>query len=234
MKLIRNTIFISLFCCIAACNNMQTHKADIYDHIPSLEELSGIWVSPDTVDMEPSIRNFRGQALANRDLTSVSWFASAPYSGGYHTGSMRINGQTPRASSWRWQPYQALRKGSLDQLEILSSTRMLFEQDAIMWQVDITNTSEQPKQINIELDMIGFISKYGGHWQWWYPYPKMDGKETNRDEEVENVRRHLGESVNSKRIAVGTDKWKAHPGRSYTDMAHRSTNSRSLKVQCPS
>lgn len=179
---------------ISACSNY-TEREKIYQNIPTLEELSGVWVSTDTVEMEPSIRNFRGQALVNRDLTSISWFVSAPYSGGYHTGTLRINGKTPRINSFRWQPYQALRRGQFEGLDLLSSTRMLFEKDGIMWQVEIKNTTNENKKVRIDLDLIGFISKYGGDWQWWYPYPKLDGMVTKRDEEVENIRKHLGEPV---------------------------------------
>jgi len=182
---------------LAACSG-NAPKEDINKNIPSLEDLSGIWVSTDTVEMEPSIRNFRGQALVNRDLASISWFVSAPYSGGYHTGTLRINGKTPKVNSFRWQPYQALRKGQYEGVDLLSSTRMLFEQDGIMWQIEMKNSTNEPKKVRIDLDLIGFISKYGGDWQWWYPYPKMDGSVTKRDEEVENVRKHLGEPVHQK------------------------------------
>lgn len=180
---------------LTSCKNNTSGKVNISDSIPSLEDLSGVWVSTDTVAMEPSIRNFRGQALLNRDMTSVSWFVSAPYSGGYHTGTLRINGKTPKVSTWRWQPYQGLRKGNLDHLDILSSTRMLFEKDAVMWQVDITNNDTLVRDVSLDLDMIGFVSKYGGDWQWWYPYPKMSGMVTKRDEETENIRENLGEQI---------------------------------------
>ncbi|HQH41746.1 MAG TPA: hypothetical protein PK825_08385, partial [Bacteroidales bacterium] len=189
--------FATLTILLAACSG-NAPKEDIYKNIPSLEDLSGIWVSTDTVEMEPSIRNFRGQALVNRDLASISWFVSAPYSGGYHTGTLRINGKTPKVNSFRWQPYQALRKGQYEGVDLLSSTRMLFEQDGIMWQIEMKNSTNEPKKVRIDLDLIGFISKYGGDWQWWYPYPKMDGSVTKRDEEVENVRKHLGEPVHQK------------------------------------
>jgi len=189
--------FATLTILLAACSG-NAPKEDIYKNIPSLEDLSGIWVSTDTVEMEPSIRNFRGQALVNRDLASISWFVSAPYSGGYHTGTLRINGKTPKVNSFRWQPYQALRKGQYEGVDLLSSTRMLFEQDGIMWQIEMKNSTDEPKKVRIDLDLIGFISKYGGDWQWWYPYPKMDGSVTKRDEEVENVRKHLGEPVHQK------------------------------------
>lgn len=194
----KNSIFIIILLAIGltSCKNNSNYQENIYKCIPSLEDLSGIWVSADTAEMEPSIRNFRGQALVNRDLTSISWFVSAPYSGGYHTGTIRVNGQTPKVSTFRWQPYQALRKGSSDSLDIQSSTRMLFEKDAVMWTVEIKNNTSKVKNVKVDIDMIGFISKYGGDWQWWYPYPKMEGAVTKRDEVVENIRKHLGESVN--------------------------------------
>ena len=67
---------ICLLLVISSCKNKSQEMKDIYDNIPSLEKVSGIWVSADTAAMEPSIRNFRGVALTNRDLTSVSWFNS--------------------------------------------------------------------------------------------------------------------------------------------------------------
>src|SRR5690606_13093637 len=119
----RTTIFylILLKIFVTSCTNTSESsksKANILHNIPSIEEVSGIWVAADTTAMEPSIRNFRGQALVNRDMTSVSWFASAPFSGGYHTGVMKINGVVPLVSMFRWQPYQALRKSELDNWEI--------------------------------------------------------------------------------------------------------------------
>lgn len=180
---------------LASCKSHTNDQSSPYNAIPSLDELSAFWVSTDTVEMEPSIRNFRGQALLNRDMTSISWFVSAPFSGGYHSGTLRINGKTPKVNSWRWQPYQGLRKGSLDNLEILSSTRMLFDKDAVMWEVEITNKDSVAREVSPELDLIGFVSKYGGDWQWWYPYPGMSGTVTNRNEEVENIREHLGEQI---------------------------------------
>lgn len=173
-------------------------KSNVTEHVPSLEKLSGFWVAADTVAMEPSLRNFRGQAVVNRDMTSVSWFASAPYSGGYHTGVMKINGKVPQASMFRWQPYQTLRKGTLDGLDISSSTRMLPDENGIFWHIEIINTSNIVKDIQVDLDAIGFISKYGGDWQWWYPYPKMEGMTTKRDEEVELVRKHIGKPTKEK------------------------------------
>lgn len=159
--------------------------------IPSLDEISGDWVAADTVAMEPSLRNFRGQALANRDMTSISWFASAPYSGGYHSGVLKINGEVPAVQMYRWQPFQALRKTRFQGYTIVSSTRMLPEEDGFLWQVEITNTTAEIQDLTVDIDMIGFISKYGGDWQWWYPFPTLRGRQTVRDDEIDYVRKHI-------------------------------------------
>ena len=188
------TLFNLILFILAGFSIMSTgcKSSEKDDMIPSLDEVSGIWVSADTVAMEPSVRNFRGVALLNRDATSLSWFVSAPYSGGYHTGVMRINGKVPEVSMFRWTPYEALRKSNTESFEVNTETRMLPEQDGILWRIQIENTDTLTRDLNIDLDMIGFISKYGGDWQWWYPYPKMNGIYTTRDDEVENVRKHLG------------------------------------------
>tara|TARA_R110000868_G_scaffold76774_4_gene220509 strand:- start:3478 stop:5790 length:2313 start_codon:yes stop_codon:yes gene_type:complete len=175
------------------CNSQTNKDSRTESPIPSLDEVSGIWMSTDTMAIEPSIRNFRGQALLNRDMTSVSWFVSAPYSGGHHTGSLKINGETPEASLFRWYPYQALRKGNFNGLDVESATRMLVEQDAIMWEITLTNTKDTVISSEVDLDMIGYISQYKeGDWKWWYPMPDWNGNRSeSRDQKIEDMRKHI-------------------------------------------
>ncbi|MBN1132268.1 MAG: hypothetical protein JXA39_04275 [Bacteroidales bacterium] len=193
------TILLVINSLIMSCAE---NEEQIKQAVPSLDELAGVWMSADTADMEPSVRNFRGQALLNRDLASISWFVSAPYSGGYHTGVLRVNGKTPGVSMFRWLPHQAIRKGTLDGWKLFSTVKMVPDDDVILWQVHIVNDSTMTREIDLSLDMIGFISKYGGDWQWWYPYPKLEGATTIRDDEVENVRKHIGSESSSSRERV--------------------------------
>lgn len=190
--IVRNTWIIIPVMALLLITGCKKH--DIMENIPALDEVSGIWVAADTVAMEPSLRNFRGTALVNRDFTSLSWFVSAPFTGGYHTGVMKINGKVPMAEMFRWFPYQTLRKGTADELEILSATRMIPDDNGFMWRIEITNQSDSSRTIDLDLDMIGFISRYEGDWQWWYPYPGMKGRTNVRDEEVETVRKNIGKS----------------------------------------
>ena len=195
-----NKFYIAGFLLLAiACSSPQPEEVkDIASNIPSLESLSGVWVSTDTVDMEPSLRNFRAQALTNNDMTSLSWFASAPYSGGYHTGTMRVNDETPLVTHFRWQPYQALRRSVSEGFEINSATRMVVDQNQILWEVELKNTGDTQGEYKVEIDHIGFISKYPDQeWQWWYPYPTLEGQTTKRDDVIENMRDYIGTGKSS-------------------------------------
>lgn len=188
----RLVIFCGLLWVLTSCESVKEDDAS-KSLIPSLESLSGKWVSVDTVDMEPSIRNFRAQALTNNDMTSLSWLASAPYSGGYHTGTMKVNGETPLVTHFRWQPYQALRRSVADNMEINSATRMMVDENLILWEVEIKNTSSESKNYDVSIDHIGFVSKYPDQeWQWWYPYPTLNRQTTTRDDVIENMRDFIG------------------------------------------
>ncbi len=185
--LLASFLFGSCYCVSAQVKSVKNTV------IPSLEEVSGIWWNADTIMMEPSLRNFKGQALLNRDMTSVSWIASAPYSGGYHTGVMRINGETPRAQLFRWYPWQSLRKADMPTYHIESNVRMLPDTDLFMWKITITNNTKTVQQYKIEQDLIGFMSRYQDDaWPWSYPYPTMQGKMTVRTNEIVNVRWNIG------------------------------------------
>ena len=155
-----------------ACTEKKENKS-VEDIIPTLDEMSSIWISSDTIANFPSLRNFRAQAITNRDLTSISWLASAPYSGGYHTGTMRVNGETVITDQYKWSVYESLRKANYLGLDMLSSTRMVFEENGVLWKIDFNNPTDQDISIDLEIDNIGFISKYQTDWQWWYPTPSV-------------------------------------------------------------
>lgn len=192
MKLTQIILSAITTVCLVACKQT-AHKKDIYANIPPLEEIAGVWMHTDTMAMEPSIRNFRGQALVNRDMTSISWFASAPYSGGYHSGTMKVNGIVPMAQLFRWMPWGAQRKGTGGTFRIDSEVRMVPDQDAILWKVEIMNDTGELQHYDIEQDLIGFISRYDGEdWPWPYPYPTLQGKTGKRDDEIVNVIKNIG------------------------------------------
>jgi len=158
--LLKSILPIFLLMLFSAIGYSQSAHKDIYANVPSLDEVSGIWMNADTLSMTPSVRNFRGDAQLNKDMTSLSWFVSAPFSGGYHTGIIRVNGDAPHAQLYRWQPWQALRKTSEKNYKMASSVRMLPEHNVIMWEVTISNPTKKTQEYKVEQDLIGFISNY--------------------------------------------------------------------------
>jgi len=167
-------LFISAF--ILSCSPGNQPK-EISDIIPTLDEMSSVWISSDTIANFPTLRNFRAQSITNRDLTSISWLASAPFSGGYHTGTMKVNGETVITDQYKWSVYGSERAASFEGLDIVSNTRMAFEDDGVLWKVNFDNPSEKEITIDISLDAIGFISQYKMDWQWWYPFPSVRANE---------------------------------------------------------
>ena len=156
MNTISNLKRAALFLMISAgtLNVYSQQKTAIEKNIPSLESVSGIWINADTLGIEPSIRNFRGQALLNRDMTSIGWFASTPYSGGYHTGVLQVNGKAPIAQLLRWQPWQGQRKATESTYKVASSVRMIPDNNGIMWEITLTNSTKKNQHYDVSQDMI--------------------------------------------------------------------------------
>src|SRR4051794_27469316 len=82
--------------------------------IPHLSELAGDWVGAGDLAHLPSLRNQFGQAHVNADLTSVSWLAAPPFTGGYRTGVLRVNDVVPAADDFAWAPGGVQRRTSRD------------------------------------------------------------------------------------------------------------------------
>jgi len=195
-----STILFALISCSAPEEPLPTAQI-----IPSLDELSSVWIHRDTLANLPSLRNFRGVSLANRDLTSLSWLAAAPYSMGYHTGVMKVNGETVIADMFKWSAYETIRMKQWNNILIRSKTRMAFEDQGILWNVGFHNTGDSTTTFQLNLDCIGFLSKYDIDWQWWYPTPSIRGNDKSlygRDsllarffenlQEIKKVRDNIG------------------------------------------
>src|SRR5512133_2086321 len=78
----------------------------------TLDELAGDWKSRGELEQFPSLHNFRSELLVNKDFASVSWVASPPFSQGFHSGVLRLDGKVPVAEKFRWYPYQSIRAGT--------------------------------------------------------------------------------------------------------------------------
>ena len=142
---------------------------------PALAELCNEWVAADELAILPSLRNQGGQAHVDADLSSISWFAQPPFSGGYRTGVFRVNGDVPLAREFRWAPWGVDRRAWVGQVEVTSSTRLVPGKTAILWRIRFDNTSADDVVLDCEQELLSFVALSEVDWGWLYGSPWNHG-----------------------------------------------------------
>jgi hypothetical protein len=142
---------------------------------PPLEELVGEWMSKEELRHLHSLRNQWGQAHVNADLTSLSWLAMPPFSGGYHTGVLRVNGHVPTADRSRWAPWGVQREAVVGCLRVLTDVRMAYEATRIMWSVTATNEGTTQQEVRLDQELNAPIAHSEVDWGWVYGTPWNSG-----------------------------------------------------------
>ena len=138
---------------------------------PPLDDLVGEWMSRADLTHLHSLRNQWGQAHVNGDLTSLSWLAIPPFSGGYHTGALRVNGTVVAAEHLRWAPWGVQREGTLDGVRVVGETRMAYEANRVLWQVTVTNEGDVDTAVTLEQELLAPIAHSEVDWGWLYGTP---------------------------------------------------------------
>ncbi|MEU3980581.1 hypothetical protein AB0F77_10795 [Streptomyces sp. NPDC026672] len=145
------------------------------DGVPALDELAGEWTDRTELNHLPSLRNQWGQGHVNGDLTSLSWLAFPPYSGGYHTGVLRIDGSVPAAERLRWAPWGVRRSAVAGALEVTTEVRMAYERSRLLWRLVLRNTTSAPVTAEVEQELLAPFAHSEVDWGWLYGSPWNDG-----------------------------------------------------------
>ncbi len=88
-----------------------------------------------------------------------------------------MNGKTVITDQYKWSVFGSERVANFEDLNISSNTRMVFEDNGVLWNINFINPTNAEIAIDISLDVIGFISQYKTDWQWWYPFPSIRANE---------------------------------------------------------
>ncbi len=157
--------------------------------VPTLDDMAGDWKNRTELEQFPSIHNFDAELLVNKDFASVSWLASPPFSQGFHSGVLQLNGRVPVAEKFRWFPYEAVRSGAANGLDMETVNRMVFDDRGVLWHTTFSNTLPAAVTATISVDLIGDISELTapGAWDWAFAQPGAGGPK-RRYEETEAVR----------------------------------------------
>jgi hypothetical protein len=143
--------------------------------VPELDEVAGEWMDAADLAHLPSLRNQWGQGHVNHDLSSLSWLAAPPYTFGYHTGVLRVDGATLPAQQFRWKPYGVERRHSADGLTVRTDTRMALSEDLLLWQIDVVNDTDAPLETTLTQDLFAMVAHTETGWGWLYDVPWTDG-----------------------------------------------------------
>jgi hypothetical protein len=143
--------------------------------VPVLDELAGEWLPAARLAHLPSLRNQWGQGHVNHDLTSLSWLAFPPYSGGYHTGVLRIDGVPVAAERLRWSPWGVERAAVRGPLSLHTEVRMGYEQSRVMWRITLRNDSADPVRAGVEQELLAMFARREADWGWLYGTPWNSG-----------------------------------------------------------
>jgi hypothetical protein len=145
------------------------------DGVPELDDVAGERVAAEELAHLPSLRNQRGQAHANDDLTSLSWLAAPPFSFGYHTGRLRLDGEVLPAQHFWWKPWGVRREHRSDVVQVQTDTRMLLNRDVVTWQTTITNVSAEPRTYALSQQLLAAVAHSETGWGWLYDLPWNGG-----------------------------------------------------------
>lgn len=160
----------------SACDaDADAHDPQLPDGVPELDDVAGEWVDAADLVHLPSLRNQYGQGHVNHDLTSMSWLAAPPYSFGYHTGVLRLDGEMLPAQRFRWKPYGVQREHKTNTMTVRTDTRMVLADDTLLWQIEVTNDTDAPTERTVTQDLFAMVAHTEIGWGWLYDVPWTAG-----------------------------------------------------------
>jgi hypothetical protein len=143
--------------------------------VPDIDEVAGHWIDAADLAHLPSLRNQFGQGHVNADLSSLAWVAAPPYSFGYHTGVLRVDGEALAAQRFRWKPWGVQRQHAGARVTVRTDTRMVLGQDLLAWQIEVTNNSAGPVECTLSQDLFAMVTGTDTGWGWLYDVPWTAG-----------------------------------------------------------
>ncbi|NJP47262.1 LamG domain-containing protein [Actinacidiphila epipremni] len=143
--------------------------------VPALDELAGDWLPAAALAHLPTLRNQWGQGHVNHDLTSLSWLAFTPYSGGYHTGVLRVGGRPLAAERMRWAPWGVQRAAGSGALAVRTEVRMGYERSRLLWRITLHNAGDTALPVTVEQELLAMVARSTTDWGWLYGTPWNSG-----------------------------------------------------------
>ncbi|PSL01879.1 hypothetical protein CLV30_112118 [Haloactinopolyspora alba] len=139
--------------------------------IPRVDDFDGDVVRQRFDDMvnPPGLTNGLGAAQVDHDVTGVRSVNVPPFShGDTVTGVLSVDGRLFRSFgepvSTRWRPDRVLRWARLGDLSITTVTAMPPDTQGVVMAVEVTNTSDRPRNVRLGLSAASTVTRSTGGW----------------------------------------------------------------------
>lgn len=134
--------------------------------IPTLENLASEWLDVSQITQMPSLHNFHEMAACEPTLLGVNYYPGGQLFGwpvttrwyDYHSlpqVKLTIDGKVHDSTTCRWYPYQAVRRSSINSLEVETIVRMVFEGPGILYRIRVTNRSAETRRFHLAIEVPG-------------------------------------------------------------------------------
>jgi hypothetical protein len=142
--------------------------------VPTIDEMASEWLNVADIAHMPSLHNFHEMAACAPDLLGVNYnpggqlfdLPTGPRWFRYITLpllKLKVNGTAVMSTTCRWFPYQAVRRATIDELEVETTIRLVFEGPGMLYQVQVTNKSDKEKPVKLTVDFPGTLLKSGNN-----------------------------------------------------------------------
>lgn len=132
--------------------------------LPTLDELSSLWLDVSQLVQMPSLHNFHDMAVCTPDLLGMNYLPGGQLFSGpgprwtrYNTLpplQVTIDGKPAPAELCRWFAYQAMRTRRLgNDMAIATSVRLVFEGRGLMYQIAVTNNGREDRNFSMAISM---------------------------------------------------------------------------------
>ena len=159
-------LLISLSLCSAMRIQAEEHlRTNPHQNsIPTIEDLASDWLDVSQITHMPSLHNFHEMAACSPDLLAVNYLPGRrlfvyPVTTRWYeyytlpAVKLRVNGQTYESTTCRWYPYQAVRRRTINQLDVETTVRMVFEGPGILYRVQVKNSSAKPQSLDLKIEV---------------------------------------------------------------------------------
>ncbi len=139
---------------------------DPLDFVPDLDQLASDWLDVDDLAHLPSLHNFHQMAVCAQDLLGIHFWTreSQIFQGAgprftvyrsYPHLALLVDGKAADASTCRWFPYQAVRRTVVRDWEVTTTTRLVFEQSGLLYEIRARNEAATRRRLDLVVQAPG-------------------------------------------------------------------------------